>query len=209
MSKGIFITLEGIEGVGKSTHASFIADLLEKQGREVVLTREPGGTKAGEAIRDILLSNKNQHNVSNDLELLLMFAARAQHLQEIIIPALTGNKCVICDRFTDASYAYQGGGRGIPAERIRALEHWVQKDLRPDLTLLLDVCVKTGLNRAGLRSEADRFESEAIHFFEKVRKAYLDMARAEQERVQIIDASGTIEEVQHEIIKVLQVKKIC
>jgi dTMP kinase len=209
MNQGIFITLEGIEGVGKSTHASFIANLLEERGRKIVLTREPGGTEAGESIRDILLSNKNKHKVSDDLELLLMFAARAQHLQEIIVPALKENKVVICDRFTDASYAYQGGGRGIPVERIRALEHWVQRDLRPDLTLLLDVCVETGLNRAGSRSEADRFESEAMHFFEKVRKAYLDIARAEQERVSIIDASGTIEEVQHEILKVLQDKQVC
>src|SRR4030067_1220105 len=130
MNKGIFITLEGIEGVGKTTHARFAADLLEQQGRKIILTREPGGTVAGEAIRKILLHSQ-RHDLSAEAELLLMFAARAQHLQEVILPALAEGNIVICDRFTDASFAYQGGGRGIVFEQIRILEQWVQNDLRP------------------------------------------------------------------------------
>lgn len=208
MSKGIFITLEGIEGVGKTTHASYIAELLGKSGREIVLTREPGGTGTGEEIRKILL-HKQQYALCARSELLLMFAARAQHLQEIIEPALEKGNIVLCDRFTDASYAYQGGGRGIPLLQIQSLEQWVQGSLRPDITLLLDVDVKTGLHRAGVRSDADRFESETMVFFESVRKSYLDIAKAEPARVSVIDASGTIEEVQNNIFKVLRGKGLC
>ena len=208
MNKGIFITLEGIEGVGKTTHARFVADLLEQPGRKVILTREPGGTVAGEAIRKILLHSQ-RHDLSAEAELLLMFAARAQHLQEVILPALAEGNIVICDRFTDASFAYQGGGRGIVSEQIRILEQWVQNDLRPDVTLLLDVDVKTGLDRAGTRSEADRFESETLHFFERVRTTYLARAEAEPLRICVIDASMTVEEVQRQINRVLQEKGLC
>jgi len=161
---GKFITIEGSEGVGKSSNIAFIENYLLDAGKDVLLTREPGGTELGEAIRNLLLDAKNTAMCS-DTELLLMFAARAQHLDEVIRPALAAGKWVICDRFTDATYAYQGGGRGIPDSRIAILEQWVQNDLQPDLTLLLDMPVAAGLERAGKRSAPDRFEQEKLAFF--------------------------------------------
>lgn len=186
---GLFITLEGGEGAGKSSQLEHVADWFRQQGRSVVVTREPGGTRAGEAIRQILL-RRDEVAISAETELLLIFAARAQHLIEVIRPALAAGQVVVCDRFTDASFAYQGGGRGIARQHITQLEQWVQDDLRPDFTLLLDVPVEVGLERAGRRGEADRFEAETRAFFQAVREAYLDIARREPERVVQIDASA-------------------
>lgn len=204
----MFITLEGIEGAGKSTHGAFITQVLVAQGREVCFTREPGGTDTGEAIREILLHSRDMH-ISDLTELTLIFAARAQHLEEVIRPALKRNAVVICDRFTDATYAYQGGGRGIAREKIRILEKLLQEGLRPDLTLLLDVDVKVGLARAGNRSSADRFESETMAFFEKVRSTYLEIASAEPERVCLIDADREPELIRKDIRALLKELKLC
>ncbi len=208
MKKGLFITLEGIEGVGKSTHAVFIVELLQNNGHEVTLTREPGGTETGEAIREILLHHKVE-NIADATELLLIFSARAQHLDEVIRPALAKNTSIVCDRFTDATYAYQGGGRGLGKDKVRLLEDWVQEGLKPDLTLLFDAPVATGLSRAKKRSAADRFESETIAFFEQVRSAYLDIARAEPERVYVIDASQSLQQVQADISELFKRKGLC
>ena len=199
---GKFITIEGVEGVGKTTNINFIEQYLKQAGKEFILTREPGGTIIGEKIRELLLDAKQAHIV-DDTELLMMFAARAQHLAEVIKPALAENKWVICDRFTDATYAYQGGGRGIAHERIAQLEQWVQGELRPDATLLLDLPVQQGLDRASQRSEPDRFEQEKVEFFERVRQAYLDMARAESQRYRVIDASVELPAVQTQLQTIL------
>jgi len=203
MERGRFITVEGGEGAGKSSNIAFIAGLLESRGIEVVVTREPGGTPLGEEIRGLLLDHREEA-MGGDSELLLMFAARAQHLSQRILPALEAGRWVLCDRFTDASYAYQGGGRGIPLERIRTLETWVQGSLRPDMTLLLDLPVNTGLERAGRRSAPDRFESEEARFFERVRAAYLEIARGDPARVKVVDAAGTPEQVRRQIRGLLE-----
>jgi len=200
---GRFITIEGIEGVGKTTNIDFIHALLNEAGRDVVLTREPGGTPIGEDIRELLLGHKHE-GMSDDTELLLMFAARAEHLHKVIRPALADGKDVLCDRFTDATYAYQGGGRGISIDHIAILENWVQGELRPDLTLLLDVPVAVGLDRAGKRSAPDRFEKEKHDFFERVREMYLQRAKAEPKRYRIIDASQPLDDVQSQIQAELQ-----
>lgn len=199
---GKFITVEGTEGVGKSSNMEFIENYLGAKGIELVVTREPGGTALSEKIRDMLLDAK-QDAMSDDTELLMMFAARAQHLNELIIPALKKGQWVLCDRFTDASYAYQGGGRGIAESRIAQLEQWVQGDLRPDITLLLDLPVDVGLKRANSRSEPDRFEQEKHNFFEKVRACYLERAKRYPERFRVIDAQPPLEEVQSQIKLVL------
>ena len=203
ITTGKFITVEGTEGVGKSTNMAFIEAWLKKAGKELVVTREPGGTELGEKLRAVLLDAKEQ-SMCDDTELLLMFAARAQHLQEVIQPALAAGKWVLCDRFTDATYAYQGGGRGIKMSRIAQLEQWVQGDLRPDMTLILDLAVAAGLERAGKRSEPDRFELEKHDFFNKVRDTYLARAAALPERYQVIDAAPSITEVQQSIQRVLE-----
>ena len=192
---GRFITVEGIEGVGKTTNIEFIEQLLRDAGKEVVMTREPGGTSLGEDIRELLLGHKHD-GMSRDAELLLMFAARAEHLDKIIQPALDSGKWVLCDRFTDATYAYQGGGRGFDTAPIATLETLVQGSLRPELTLLLDVSVEIGLDRAGKRSEPDRFEKEKHDFFERVRQTYLKRAHADPARMKIIDASQPLDAVQ-------------
>lgn len=202
MKKGIFITLEGGEGGGKSTQLAYVQQRLEAAGKKVCVTREPGGTALSERIRELLL-DKSQSNMTDDTELLLMFAARAQHLAERILPALDTGEWVLCDRFTDATYAYQGGGRGIATERITQLEDWVQGALRPDLVLLLDLPVEVGLARAGNRGELDRFEREQQDFFERVRAAYLQRAEQYPERYRIVDASQDIEAVQTQIDAVL------
>ncbi len=202
MAHGFFITVEGGEGAGKSTMLAFMRDWLATAGREVVVTREPGGTPLGERVRDILLHARELH-MTAETEALLMFAARAEHLERVIRPALDAGKTVLCDRFTDATYAYQGGGRGLSAERIAQLEAWVQGALRPNLTLLLDVPVDVGLKRANQRSEPDRFEREQQEFFERVRAAYLERARREPQRLRVIDASRTPAEVQQQIADVL------
>jgi len=195
---GKFITVEGGEGVGKSSNIAFILSYLKEKGIEVVSTREPGGTAVSEKIRELLLDTANKEMVS-DTELLLMFAARAQHLQELIKPQLTDGKWVLCDRFTDATYAYQGGGRGISTSRIADLETWVQGSLRPDLTLLLDLPVEVGMKRASERSEFDRIEQEKLQFFESVRQTYLDRANSSPERYRVIDASQSLSNVQQDI----------
>ena len=201
--QGKFITVEGSEGVGKSSNLAFIEDYLRNAGIDIMRTREPGGTSLGEAVRKLLLDAR-QTAMCDDMELLLMFAARAQHLAEVIRPALAAGQWVLCDRFTDATYAYQGGGRGVPMERIRVLEDWVQGELRPDHTLLLDMPVAAGLERAGARSEPDRFEQEQHAFFERVRETYLARAQAEPTRIHVIDASPALDKVQTQIAKVLQ-----
>ncbi len=200
--RGRFITLEGSEGSGKSTNLNFIHQRLQQAGIEVVLTREPGGTPLGETIRELLLDHRQQA-MASDTELLLMFAARAQHLNELIVPALEAGKWVLCDRFTDATYAYQGAGRGIANARIALLEQWVQGELRPDLTFFLDLPVAQGLARAGERAELDRFEREEIDFFERVRQGYLSRAEAQPQRYRIIDASPQLSEVQAQLDRII------
>jgi len=201
--RGRFITVEGIEGAGKTTCLAFIRDLLSEAGKEVELTREPGGTELGEEIRALLLGHKHD-GMTHDTEMLLMFAARCEHLQRRILPALRRGTWVLCDRFTDATYAYQGGGRGEPDERIRDLEQWVQQGVQPDLTLLLDLPVAIGLARAGKRSAPDRFEAERESFFERARAAYLRIAHAHPSRVHLIDASLTPDEVRLQIAPVIE-----
>ncbi len=200
--RGRFITLEGSEGSGKSTNLNYIHQRLQQAGLEVVLTREPGGTPLGETIRELLLDHRQQA-MASDTELLLMFAARAQHLNELIIPALNAGKWVLCDRFTDATYAYQGAGRGIANDRIALLEQWVQADLRPDLTLFLDLPVAQGLARAGARAELDRFEREEIDFFERVRQGYLSRAEAQPQRYRVVDASPALMQVQAQLDSII------
>lgn len=201
--RGQFITVEGGEGAGKSTSLEFMEDALRRAGCKPVVTREPGGTELGERIREILLHARELHIVP-DSELLLMFAARAQHLHTVIEPALAAGRIVLCDRFTDASYAYQGGGRGIPEARIAQLEQWVQGPRRPDLTLLFDLPVEQGLRRAGGRGAPDRFECETRDFFERVRQSYLAIARREPQRVRVIDAAGTVDQVQAQLKPLLE-----
>ncbi len=198
IERGRLITLEGVEGAGKSTNLAYLERLLSAAGRPPLLTREPGGTELGEAVRDLLLGHRHA-GMGSDSELLLMFAARAENLVQRIRPALTSGRWVLCDRFTDASFAYQGGGRGIDPVRIRVLEQWVHADLQPDLTLLLDLPVNQGLERAGRRSQPDRFEAEEQAFFERVRRAYLERARAEPERIRIIDAGQELAAVQSQL----------
>jgi dTMP kinase len=192
MTSGKFITIEGGEGVGKSTQIAALRDLLVSHGFPVVVTREPGGTRRAERIRELLLET-SEEAMPPVCELLLMFAARSTHIENVIRPALQRGIWVICDRFTDATYAYQGGGRGMNVEQIKTLEQWVQQDLRPDLTLLLDAPVEIGERRAAARNEqsgiTDRFEHEQRNFFERVRSAYLERAANEPNRFTIIDAS--------------------
>lgn len=196
--KGQFITLEGVEGVGKTTQLSFIAQWLTDNNIEFVATREPGGTDFAEEIRDLLISTRAE-TVSENTELLLMFAARAQHVAEVITPALTAGKWVLCDRFTDATYAYQGGGRGIASEKIAMLETLVQGDLRPDITFLLDLPAEVGLQRAGKRGKLDRFEQEQMAFFESVRRCYLSMAERFSHRYRVVNAQQSIDDIQRDI----------
>lgn len=191
-----FITLEGGEGVGKTTNLDFIEDYLRARGIDVLRTREPGGTTIGEGVRDILLKSSTMDRWT---ELLLVFAARAQHISEVIRPALVSGQWVLSDRFTDASHAYQGGGRGLDTAIIGQLEAWVQQELQPDLTLLLDAPVELGMARARSRGETDRFESERLEFFENVRAAYLARAERFPERIRRVDASNSLVEVQARI----------
>jgi dTMP kinase len=200
--KPLFITVEGIEGAGKSSNIAFTESLLRSHGHDVLLTREPGGTPLGEELRELLLGHR--HDGMHDLtELLLMFAARAEHLHGKILPALESGKWVICDRFTDATYAYQGGGRQLDTSAIVTLENLVQGSTRPDLTLLLDLPVETGLARAAKRSEPDRFERQKLEFFQRVRQAYLEIARQQPARVKVVDASLELDQVQQQISDIL------
>ncbi len=195
---GRFITLEGVEGVGKSTNLKFIAQLLQAASHAPLLTREPGGTPLAERIRQVFLDG-SEEPVGEMTELLLVFAARAQHLQQVIKPALAAGQWVLCDRFTDATYAYQGGGRGLSLPTIAALEQLVQADLRPDLTLLLDAPVAIGSARVRARGALDRLETEQLSFYERVRETYLSRARAEPERFKVVDAAQPLDLVQNDL----------
>jgi len=199
---GRFITIEGLEGAGKSSSLSFVEAHLTSAGHRPLMTREPGGTPLSEAVRALLLDHRYA-GMDPATEALLVFAARAEHLAKVIRPALARGDWVVSDRFTDASYAYQGGGRALGADRIAALEEWTQGQLRPDLTILLDVPVGIGRGRAAQRGEPDRFESERDAFFERARDAYLARARAHPERIRVVDAGESIERVQARLADIL------
>ncbi len=199
MPKGKFITLEGGEGVGKTTNLAFIKDYLEQHKISVVVTREPGGTPLAEKLRQLLL-DKESEAISDKAELLMIFAARAQHIKHVIEPALARGDWVLCDRFTDATYAYQGGGRNMRISTITWLENLIQGNLKPDLTLLFDAPVELGMERARTRSTLDRFESEKISFFEQVRRAYLLQAELHPERIKVIKANQSLLEVQRTLV---------
>ena len=192
-----FITLDGIDGAGKSTNLAVMKAWFEKHKLPVLFTREPGGTPAGEALREILLNPATQ--VSLRTETLLMFAARQQHLETVILPALKNGTHVVSDRFTDATFAYQGGGRGVPLQDIATLEHWVQGDFRPDLTLLLDVPLEVSMARINQTREKDRFEQEKAEFFNRVREVYLQRANEQPERYAVIDSSQSLGAVKNQI----------
>jgi dTMP kinase len=198
MVRGKFITVEGSEGVGKSTNVGFLAAAIQAQGFEVICTREPGGTPIAERIRQILLEH-GEEPLPDIAELLLFFASRSLHISNKIRPALEAGKWVICDRFTDASRAYQGSGRGLDMQRINLLADWVQDDLQPDLTLLLDAPAEIGMQRAQQRGETDRLESEQISFYKRVRSGYLELAEAHPERYVVIDAARPLQQVQTSI----------
>ncbi len=203
MAAGKFITLEGTEGVGKTTNLKFIQDYLQKRGVPLRVTREPGGTPLAEQVRELLLARREEA-VDEKAELLLVFAARAQHLHQVILPALANGEWVLSDRFTDATYAYQGAGRGLSLELIETLENLVQGSLRPDLTIVLDIDVETGLTRAGQRAELDRFETEAVGFFERVRSGYQQRIQACPQRYRVVDAGQDLPAVQADIERILE-----
>jgi dTMP kinase len=198
METGKFITFEGIEGVGKSTNIAHLTRTLENRGYRVLTTREPGGTPMAERIRDMVAEHGDEA-MPDIAELLLVFASRALHVNNVIKPALTAGTWVICDRFTDSSRAYQGGGRGLPQQDINLLASWVHGDLRPDLTILLDAPVETGMGRAGRRGSPDRFETERHEFFTRVRQTYLQLAEAEADRFVVVDATQNLDAVQQAI----------
>jgi dTMP kinase len=197
---GKFITLEGVDGAGKSTHIPRIAELLRARGHEVLLTREPGGTPLGEQLREVLL----HHPMHAETETLLMFAARREHLEQVILPALERGVTVLSDRFTDASFAYQYGGRGVPAEKIARLEQWVQGDFQPDLTLLFDLPVSVSTQRLAGARDPDRFERENADFFQRIRDAYLMRAAQFPQRFRIIDSSQDIPAIHAELERILE-----
>ena len=196
--RGLFITVEGGEGVGKSTNIAFLEKHLKDHGVDLVVTREPGGTPLAESIRNLLLQDESE-SIGVITELLLMFAARAQHIQQVIEPALAAGQWVLCDRFTDATYAYQSGGRQIDSRKVQQLEQLVQGELRPDYTLLLDAPVEIGMARARGRGELDRFEQEKLDFFERVRRTYLKLAQESSGRFRIVDASVSLTDVQAQL----------
>lgn len=203
--QGKFITFEGTEGVGKTTQIQLLENYLQSNNIDTIITREPGGTKTGEQVREILLDQNSVH-IDSKAELLLMFAARAQHLEEVIFPALHKNIWVLCDRFTDASYAYQGGGRSVPISQIQAIEAVVQGNFRPDLTILLNCDVKKGMQRVAKRGKKDRFEKERLEFFEKVQQTYLQLAKNNPQRFEVIDADQTVDEVAAMIQKIVNTR---
>jgi dTMP kinase len=204
MHRGKFITIDGVEGAGKSTQIDFICNYLAKKNINVILTREPGGTELGEKIRALLLSTDTQ-SMSSDTELLLMFAARNEHIKTKIMPALDKGDWVLSDRFTDASYAYQGAGRGLSIERIAQLEKWVLQDFTPDVTLLLDVPVALGMSRVKFRGHKDRIELETNDFFNRVRDGYIERSKQFPKRIKLIDASTTPEQTTEQIKTILQI----
>jgi dTMP kinase len=200
--RGKFITLEGIDGAGKSTHLRWVARFLRRRGIRLKLTREPGGTAAGEKLRQLVLGSRR--GLHPETETLLMFAARREHLDKVIVPALAAGRWVLCDRFTDATYAYQAAGSGVRWSKVGVLERWVQGGLQPDLTLLFDVSPATGRRRARRRTRSDRFEREKGDYHRRVRVAYLKRARENPRRVRVVDASGSIEEVNRTLEKLLR-----
>lgn len=202
MPRGKFITLEGGEGVGKTTNLTFIENYLKLHNISVVVTREPGGTLLAEKLRQLLLDNDSE-TITEEAELLMVFAARAQHLKLVIEPALSKGQWVLCDRFTDATFAYQGGGRNMKISTIEWLETLVQGNLRPDLTLLLDAPIEVGMERARSRNVLDRFESEKKSFFEQVRRAYLLQAELHPERIKVIKTNQPFVDVENEIVNVI------
>ena len=196
--RGKFITLEGIDGAGKSTHHGWLVEFLRQHGHQVVATREPGGTPLGEKLRELLLHEPMQL----ETEALLMFASRREHLDKVILPALERGDWVVSDRFTDASFAYQGGGRGLEREKLETLENWVQGSLQPDITLFFDAPIEIARARLAASSNApDRFEQEQMVFFERVRRAYLDRAEREPERILCIDAARSVDEIKNVLEK--------
>jgi len=203
MARGKFITVEGSEGVGKSTNVDFLASAIKSRGFEVICTREPGGTPIAERIRQILLEH-GEEPLPDIAELLLFFASRSLHMSNKIRPALEAGKWVICDLFTDASRAYQGSGRGLDMQRINLLADWVQDDLQPDMTLLLDAPAEIGMQRAAQRGETDRLENEQISFYERVRAGYLALAKEHPARYRVVDAARPLQEVQTSIGEVLE-----
>lgn len=200
-SRGLFITVEGVEGVGKSTNMTFLEQRLRGQGVDLVVTREPGGTPLGEAVRQVLLTPREEPMAAL-AELLMIFAARAQHLEAVIRPALAAGQWVLCDRFTDATYAYQSGGRGLDASLVRSLEHLVQGELRPDYTLLLDAPPEVGLARIAGRDVTDRFERETLGFFQRVRETYLRLARESSGRYHLVDAAQPLPQVEAQLLTI-------
>ena len=200
MSKAKFITFEGVDGAGKSTHLQWFAETLRQRGLGVLVTREPGGTPLGERLREMLL-NQPMHA---ETEVLLMFAARLEHIQQVIRPALQRGTWVVSDRFSDASFAYQGGGRGVPLAKLEQLERWVHEDLQPDLTLLFDIPIEVARQRLSNNATLDRFEQEQGGFFEKVRQAYLERYKKHPQRFVLIDAAQTPEEVKADLEKILR-----
>lgn len=200
MNQAKFITFEGVDGAGKSTHLQWFADTLRQRGLEVLVTREPGGTPLGERLREILL-NQPMHAGT---EVLLMFAARLEHIEQVIRPALQRGTWVISDRFSDASFAYQGGGRGVALSKLEQLERWVHEDLQPDLTLLFDIPIEVARQRLSNNATLDRFEQEKGGFFEKVRQAYLERCKKHPRRFALIDAAQTPEEVKADLGKIIR-----
>lgn len=201
MQRGKFITFEGIDGAGKSTHLAWLERFLQDKGLEVVVTREPGGTALGEALRQLLLDHRQA--MHPETEALLMFAARREHLDKVILPALGRGAWVISDRFTDASFAYQGGGRGMSTEKLEKLECWVQAEFSPDLTLYFDVPVILGRERVQSARMADRFERETDSFFERVRQAYLQRARQFPQRIRVVDGSQPLAAVKAAVAEII------
>lgn len=200
MARGRFITLEGLDGAGKSTHLVWLVDALRARGKTVVQTREPGGTPLGEKLRALLLAD----SMHLETEALLMFAARREHIAEVIEPALARGDWVVCDRFTDASFAYQGGGRGLAREKLAILEEWVQSGLQPDLTLMFDVPTEVARNRVnGMGRDLDRFEREKAEFFERVRNEYLARAAASKTRIRVVDASRSVEDIHSSLEEII------
>ena len=204
MKRGKFITFEGIDGAGKSTHLAWAADLLRGRGVSVVVTREPGGTILGEKLRQVLLTGDQR--IHPETETLMMFSARRQHLEEVIRPALQRGDWVLCDRFTDASFAYQGGGRGVAKQKLQDLERWVHPDLQPDLTLLFDVSAEIGQSRVARIKSPDRFEREDLEFFGRVRNAYLERLQVWPKRIVRIDGSKPVADIQREIEQLILAK---
>jgi len=200
---GLFITVEGIDGAGKTTHLQWLREYFTHRGRRVVATREPGGTPLGEDLRELLLHS--EYPIHPETEALLMFAARREHLERVILPALAAGGVVLCDRFTDATFAYQGWGRGVSTAQLEILEQWVQQGLQPDLTLYFDVPAQVGHQRLGPGQSRDRFERERTDFFERARSGYLNRAARDPQRFRVIDSTQSISDIQRTLEKIVSI----